>query len=196
MEPVSSSIYTFFQRQLHISFHTRTSTHRSHLTLHKDKRRVLKMGKTRQNTSGHSTPTLTPPRPLHPTLSHPERTLSHRPSNSGSYSEPTLSARSSLLNVLTKPRHPAPLVSALSATTHSSDEGVTTPDDEFSDMSTISSYASSVVSSRTASSEELAKVYKDYLEKPFVNTKSTVKHSEFGHCNNPNWRWTSQVSFY
>jgi serine palmitoyltransferase len=33
-----------------------------------------------------------------------------------------------------------------------------------------------------------------YLEKPFVQTKSTIKHSEFGHCNNPNWRWTSQVS--
>ncbi len=25
-----------------------------------------------------------------------------------------------------------------------------------------------------------------------MTTKSLVKHSEFGHCNNPNWRWTSQ----
>ena len=37
-------------------------------------------------------------------------------------------------------------------------------------------------------------MYKNYLEKPFVNVKSTFKHSEFGHDNNPNWRWTSQVS--
>jgi len=35
-------------------------------------------------------------------------------------------------------------------------------------------------------------MYAQYLEKPFVSTKSMMKHSEFGHCNNPNWRWTSQ----
>lgn len=61
-------------------------------------------------------------------------------------------------------------------------------------MSTISSYASSILSSsREASSEDIAKVYRDYLETPFVKIKTSVKHSEFGHCNNPNWRWTSQV---
>lgn len=70
-----------------------------------------------------------------------------------------------------------------------------TPEDEFSDYSTVSSYASSVRGgSREASSEELAEVYKNYLETPFVATKQTIKHSEYGHCNNPNWRWTSQVS--
>ncbi len=146
------------------------------------------MGKTRQTSSGHSTPISLPSRPLYPTVSH-------RSGSPSAHTEPALSARSSLLNVLTKPRHSAPTLSSLSATTAgSSDEGVTTPEDEVSDMSTISSYASSVISSRTASSEELAKVYKNYLEKPFVSTKSAVKHSEFGHCNNPNWRWTSQVS--
>ena len=35
-------------------------------------------------------------------------------------------------------------------------------------------------------------MYRNYLEKPFVTTKAMMKHSEFGHCNNPNWRWTSQ----
>ena len=73
-----------------------------------------------------------------------------------------------------------------------SDSGSTTPEDEFSDQSTISSYASSVTS--ISSSEELGNAYSDYLEKPIVNVKSAIKHSEFGHCNNPNWRWTSQVS--
>lgn len=144
------------------------------------------MGKTRQSSSGHSTPISLPSRPSYPTVSH-------RSGSPSAHTEPTLSARNSLLNVLTKPRHSAPTLSSLSATTAgSSDEGVTTPEDEMSDMSTISSYASSIISSREASSEELAKVYKNYLERPFVNTKSTVKHSEFGHCNNPNWRWTSQ----
>lgn len=113
-----------------------------------------------------------------------------------SNTEPSLSARSSLLNVLTKPRpsrpqhaytsHSATTTSSLDTDNHSSNE------DDFSDQSTISSYASSVISSRTASSEELAKVYKNYLERPFVGTNSPIKHSEFGHCNNPNWRWTSQ----
>ena len=108
-------------------------------------------------------------------------------------SEPALSARSSLLSVLTKPR-PAHPQTTLSATTVSStlDTAPSTPEDEFSDQSTISSYASSVISSREASSEELAKMYKNYLEKPFVNVKTAIKHSEFGHDNNPNWRWTSQ----
>lgn len=77
-----------------------------------------------------------------------------------------------------------------------SDSNQLTPEDEFSDYSTISSYASSVGGggSRQPSSEELAKMYKNYLETPFVSTKQTIKHSEYGHCNNPNWRWTSQVS--
>lgn len=75
----------------------------------------------------------------------------------------------------------------------SSDCGSSTPEDEFSDQSTISSYTSSdVSSSRDMSSMELAKMYENYLEKPFVTTKSMMKHSEFGHDNNPNWRWTSQ----
>lgn len=152
------------------------------------------MGKTtRRTSSGHSTPNLagTPPsRPLYPTISH-------HSSSSSPYAESPLSARSSLLNVLTKPRHSLPAVSSLSATTissYDSHNGPTTPEDEFSDQSTISSYASSIVSSREASVEELAKMYKNYLEKPFVTTKSLFKHSEFGHCTNPNWRWTSQVS--
>ena len=97
------------------------------------------------------------------------------------------------MNVLTRPRLPT---SAVSATTASSDSGLTTLEDDYSDQSTISSYASSIssvsISSRQGSSEDVAKMYKNYLEKPFVTTKSTVKHSEFGHCNNPNWRWTSQ----
>ncbi|WVO18660.1 hypothetical protein L204_106380 [Cryptococcus depauperatus] len=94
-----------------------------------------------------------------------------------------VSARSSLLNVLTK-RHgyfePC--------------SGEMTPGEE-SDLSTISSYASSVVSGSQSSSltpEEIAKVYEQYLDKPFVQTKNPIKHREFGHCNNPSWRWTSQ----
>jgi serine palmitoyltransferase len=76
--------------------------------------------------------------------------------------------------------------------------GPPTPEDEFSDYSsTVSSYADSVrTGSRASSEEELAEAYKNYLETPFVSTKQTIKHSEYGHCNNPNWRWTSQVSVY
>ena len=59
-----------------------------------------------------------------------------------------------------------------------------------------SSYASSIMStwsSRTPSSEDIAKMYKNYLETPFVPSKTAIKHSEYGVCNNQNWRWTSQV---
>jgi len=99
------------------------------------------------------------------------------------------------MNVLSRPRPST----ALSHTTVSSNSDGSSPDEDlFSDNSTISSYASSASSgssfgsSRKCSEEELAKMYKDYLEKPFVQTKGNIKHSEFGHCNNPNWRWTSQ----
>lgn len=113
------------------------------------------------------------------------------------------SARSSLLNVLSRPHsnpaqpkgHGATGSSSYSPSNSDANGQLLTPEDEFSDYSTISSYASSVGSgSRQASSEELAQVYKNYLETPFVSTKQTIKHSEYGHCNNPNWRWTSQVS--
>jgi len=143
----------------------------------------------RTSSSGHSTPpsiTL-PSRPLFPSISL------RGSSPSTHASDPNQSARSSLLNVLTRPRLPT---SAVSNTTASSDTALSTLEDDFSDQSTISSYASSATSissgSRSGSNEELANIYKNYLEKPFVTTKSLVKHSEFGHCNNPNWRWTSQ----
>jgi len=149
-----------------------------------------KMPKTprRSPSSGHSTPqTLSTSRPSFPSIS----THSSPASVSTSSSEPK-SARSSLLNVLSRPRP----THAVSNVTASSSEGPLTPEDEFSDYSTGSSYASSVKSgSSEASSEELAEAYKNYLETPFVSTKQTIKHSEYGHCNNPNWRWTSQVSW-
>jgi serine palmitoyltransferase len=141
----------------------------------------------RKSSSGHSTPqTLSTSRPSFPSIS----LRSSDTSVSQSHSEPK-SARSSLLNVLSRPRP----THAISNITASSGDGPLTPEDEqFSDYSTISSYASSVAGgSRQASSEELAEVYKNYLETPFVSTKQTIKHSEYGHCNNPNWRWTSQV---
>jgi serine palmitoyltransferase len=126
-------------------------------------------------------------RPLFPSIS-----LKGSPTTQHTTSEPPQSARSSLINVLTRPRH----TTALSQATASTIDDQLAPEEDFSDQSTISSYASSIVSSpsRQASSEEIAKVYRHYLEQPFVTTKSTIKHSEFGHCNNPNWRWTSQVS--
>jgi serine palmitoyltransferase len=139
----------------------------------------------RTPSSGHSTPqTLSTSRPSFPSIS--------TQSSPASVSQSAKSARSSLLNVLSRPR-PTHAVSNITAS--STSEGPLTPEDEFSDYSTVSSYASSVMGgSREASSEELAEVYKNYLETPFVSTKQTIKHSEYGHCNNPNWRWTSQVS--
>jgi len=37
-------------------------------------------------------------------------------------------------------------------------------------------------------------MYQGYLTQPFTNINSQYKHSEFGHCNNPNYRWTSQYN--
>jgi serine palmitoyltransferase len=142
-------------------------------------------GGTVKRPSLSSTP---PSRPLFPSISL--RGSSHTTRSP----DPPQSARSSLINVLTRPRHAVTGISTASTV-----EGLLTPEDEFSDQSTISSYtsyASSVMStdgSRQPSSEDVAKVFRTFLETPFVQTKSTIKHSEFGHCNNPNWRWTSQV---
>ncbi|OWZ62050.1 hypothetical protein AYX15_05776 [Cryptococcus neoformans] len=140
------------------------------------------MGRTTRRSAKPQSGTSTPPnissppsRPLFPSISL----------RSSSPTPPThenLSARSSLLSVLTRPAHSV-------ATTPDS------PEEELSDLSTVSSYASSVISgthSKDMTEEEIAKVYENYLEKPFVQIKTTIKHSEFGHCNNPNWRWTSQ----
>ncbi|OWZ27446.1 serine palmitoyltransferase [Cryptococcus neoformans AD2-60a] len=140
------------------------------------------MGRTTRRSAKPQSGTSTPPnissppsRPLFPSISL----------RSSSPTPPThenLSARSSLLSVLTRPAH------SVAATPDS-------PEEELSDLSTVSSYASSVISgthSKDMTEEEIAKVYENYLEKPFVQIKTTIKHSEFGHCNNPNWRWTSQ----
>ncbi|WVO20262.1 uncharacterized protein IAS62_001555 [Cryptococcus decagattii] len=140
------------------------------------------MGRTTRRSTKSQSGTSTPPnissppsRPLFPSISL-------RSSSPTPPSHENLSARSSLLNVLTRPGH------TVAATPDS-------PEEELSDLSTVSSYASSVISgthSKDMTEEEIAKVYENYLEKPFVQTKTTIKHSEFGHCNNPNWRWTSQ----
>lgn len=144
----------------------------------------------KSSSSGHSTPqTLSTSRPSFPSIS-----LKSSPHASVSSSSEPKSARSSLLNVLSRPR-PTHAVSAVHASSVG-DGGPLTPEDDMSEYSTVSSYASSVRgASREASSEELAEAYKNYLETPFVFTKQVIKHSEYGHCNNPNWRWTSQVSF-
>ncbi|KAK4690029.1 serine palmitoyltransferase, partial [Tremellales sp. Uapishka_1] len=145
------------------------------------------------SSSTHSSPpslsTSPSSRPLFPTVS----LRSSPPSTTASISEPPQSARSSLLNVLTRPRHPITAISY----SDSSSTTVGTPEDElFSDRSTVSSYSSygSSGSSVHSSDEDVAKLYQNYLEKPFVVTKSTIRHTEFGHCNNPNWRWTSQYN--
>ncbi|KAK6907432.1 serine palmitoyltransferase [Kwoniella mangroviensis CBS 10435] len=159
----------------------------------------------RSGSSGTSTPPSSlsspPSRPLFPAIS----LRSSSPSSSAKESSTqTITARSSLLNVLTRPHHSAPTTSisnthASSADNNNNHNGSSSGEDtNYSDQSTISSYASSIISgtymmeNQHLTSEDIAKVYEDYLEKPFVNTKSTIKHSEFGHCNNPNWRWTSQ----
>ncbi|WWD16443.1 hypothetical protein CI109_100869 [Kwoniella shandongensis] len=162
--------------------------------------------------SGASTPPSSlssspPSKPLFPTISLRSSSPS---SGSGTESHPHVSARSSLINVLTKPRHQFPITAAshsqATTTAHYDDASMynnrngnsTDEDSLYSDQSTISSYASSIVSGSTSgremSKEDIALVYKDYLEKPFVQIKSNIKHSEFGHCNNPNWRWTSQYN--
>ncbi|WVQ65030.1 uncharacterized protein L199_003200 [Kwoniella botswanensis] len=159
----------------------------------------------RSGSSGTSTPPSSlsspPSRPLFPAIS----LRSSSPSSSAKESSTqTITARSSLLNVLTRPHHSAPTTSISNAHVSSADNnnnhnGSSSDEDtNYSDQSTISSYASSIISgtymmeNQHLTSEDIAKVYENYLEKPFVNTKSTIKHSEFGHCNNPNWRWTSQ----
>ncbi|WWC96837.1 hypothetical protein V866_003712 [Kwoniella sp. B9012] len=159
----------------------------------------------RSGSSGTSTPPSSlsspPSRPLFPAIS----LRSSSPSSSAKESSTqTITARSSLLNVLTRPHHSAPTTSisnahASSADNNNNHNGSSSDEDtNYSDQSTISSYASSIISgtymmeNQHLTSEDIAKVYENYLEKPFVNTKSTIKHSEFGHCNNPNWRWTSQ----
>ncbi|WWC68546.1 uncharacterized protein I206_102475 [Kwoniella pini CBS 10737] len=136
-----------------------------------------------------------PSRPSYPAISL--RSSSPSSSSSGGKEMPNsnvLSARTSLLNVLTRPNHSTPSTNIISSENNSSDE-----DTIYSDQSTLSgsSYASSIINGSIVdkqhlSSEDIARVYENYLEKPFVYTKSTIKHSEFGHCNNPNWRWTSQ----
>jgi serine palmitoyltransferase len=148
------------------------------------------MPKTPRSSSGHSTPqTLSTSRPSFPSISL--KSSPHASVSSASH-EPK-SARSSLLNVLSRPR-PTHAISNIHASSVG-DGGPLTPEDDMSEYSTVSSYASSVRGgSRQTSSEELAQAYKNYLETPFVSTKQVIKHSEYGHCNNPNWRWTSQVS--
>ncbi|ODN86580.1 serine palmitoyltransferase [Cryptococcus wingfieldii CBS 7118] len=160
------------------------------------------MGKSvnkKKSQSGLSTPptlSTTPPnKALYPTISlrssSPSSIASRENDHAQGSSAPStqLSARSSLMNVLTKPRH-SPMSSI------SGGEGLMTPEEEYSDLSTVSSYASSIISGthnkESVGVEEIAKVYEDYLETPFVQTQATIKHSEFGHDNNPNWRWTSQ----
>lgn len=141
-----------------------------------------------------STPNGSTSRPTFPSIS-----LKSSPSPASvSHSAEPKTARSSLLNVLSRP-HANPTQPKSNGKnnggSYSTDSlSLPSPDDDFSDHSTISSDASSVASgSRQASSEELAKLYQNFLETPFVSTKQTIKHSEYGHCNNPNWRWTSQV---
>ncbi|KAK8861640.1 hypothetical protein IAR55_002463 [Kwoniella newhampshirensis] len=155
--------------------------------------------------SGASTPPSSlssspPSRPLFPTISLRSSSPSSSPQPTGT--EPLVSARSSLINVLSRPRHQFPITAAShsQATAASYDDASFNSNNDgdslYSDQSTISSYASSIMSGTSSgtemSKEDIALMYKDYLEKPFVQTKSTIRHSEFGHCNNPNWRWTSQ----
>ncbi|WRT65767.1 uncharacterized protein IL334_002716 [Kwoniella shivajii] len=147
----------------------------------------------KRGASGASTPPSSlssspPSKPLYPAISF----RSSSPSSSANHKESSVTARSSLLNVLTRPHHSSNSIKTIPSINqdNSSDE-----DTVLSDQSTISSYASSIVSGTSStftSNEDIAEVYRNYLEKPFVSTKSTIKHSEFGHCNNPNWRWTSQ----
>lgn len=96
-------------------------------------------------------------------------------------------ARTALLNAITRPRHSNAEVTY--------DTSAYTPEEELmSDQSTISSYASSSGTLSRQSSDDdivLERMYKGYLDKPFVHTQLPYKHSEFGHCNNPNYRWTS-----
>ncbi|WVR03753.1 hypothetical protein IAU60_000748 [Kwoniella sp. DSM 27419] len=158
---------------------------------------------TRRSGSASASGTSTPPsslsssppsRPLFPAISLRSSSPSSPVRKATVGTEPPVSARSSLLNVLTRPQHSAPLTSHSPYNVSPSNSSASDEDAFFSDQSTISSYASSVTSgtSRQHSSEDFAKAYENYLEKPFVQTKSTIKHSEFGHDNNPNWRWTSQ----
>ncbi|ORX35222.1 putative component of serine palmitoyltransferase [Kockovaella imperatae] len=117
--------------------------------------------------------------------------------NSGT-SESPVSARTSLLNVLRRPKS-SHAITSVTSTNASSKHGQSFDsfnEDDYSDHgSTVaSSYASSIRSSwssRSSSSEDIAKRYENYLETPFVNTTTTIKHSEYGVCTNPNWRWTS-----
>lgn len=103
-------------------------------------------------------------------------------------------ARSSLMNVLSRSRHADATVSYDSSPGVNSDSAF---DVDYSDQSTLGS-GSSVSSfvSRSSSDDELvlARMYSGYLETPFVNTQSPYKHSEFGHCNNPNYRYQSQYN--
>ncbi|WWC88084.1 uncharacterized protein L201_002988 [Kwoniella dendrophila CBS 6074] len=169
---------------------------------------------TRKSTSGASTPPSSlssspPTKPLYPTISL--RSSSPSSSSNNNNNGNTMStARSSLINVLNRPHHSTPSTSISntivtasklsSIATNSTDFNSSDEDTLYSDQSTAaSSYASSIISGTASSldksnltSADIAKIYENYLEKPFVNTKSTIKHSEFGHCNNPNWRWTSQ----
>lgn len=56
----------------------------------------------------------------------------------------------------------------------------------------------SLISSVASSNVDVKAFYDEFLEKPIGGfpsgqLKPSIKHSEFGYCNNPNWRWTSQV---
>lgn len=133
------------------------------------------MPRTRSSRSGSSSPALGTPIPA----SRLNGLKSVTP-------ERTSSARSSLLDVITRPRHVNPTVSYDSNPNHAVNE------EEMSDQSTISSYASSYLSTgQPPSDEELEVMYKGYLTQPFSQASTLYKHSEFGFCNNPNYRWTS-----
>lgn len=128
------------------------------------------------------------------------------PSPSRSPSKPT--ARSALLDVISRPKHSHPAVtfdsSPLEPAANTSNKGGTAaggngnvhPEEElYSDQSTVSSYASSTGSPvRTPTDQEIHDMYDGYLTKPNVKVKTDYKHSEFGHCNNQNYRWTSQYN--
>ncbi|BEI83472.1 hypothetical protein CcaverHIS002_0400760 [Cutaneotrichosporon cavernicola] len=121
----------------------------------------------------------------------PKKAASIR-SNKGKSTSPETpgTARDALLNAITRPRHSnAEVTYATSA--HLPEEEL------MSDQSTISSYASSHGSlSRQSSDGDLAleRMYRGYLEKSNVQTNLPYKHREFGHCNNPNYRWASSYN--
>ena len=147
------------------------------------------MGRTRSSKSSAASSTVSTPATSAPS-SAPASTVRSHYRASPSPSKAGATARSKLLDVISRPHLPGPTVSY-----DSSPQPLT--EEELSDQSTISSYASSMsVSSpsRPATEEELSRMYTGYLTKPFVHVNTAYKHEEFGHCNNPNYRWTSQYN--